>query len=429
MIDDINTKRYLCTYQVRNLILMLNDEKIETDATNILSIEYLADYEFNIRAILKIVLRLDIRKKLWILKNKRDIICKFEFDKIGMDIDNEFFNTSPENIWNQEFSIYLNDDDESIDIKAMEERIARNEGSDFKSNDLETENYYESQNIVSLYLFNQKLLDASNKVYNEVYTENTIQQFVGRLLTETKHPKVLMSKCENDEIYKELLVPAFPAYKALIYLDQYYGLYKKGALIFYDIDTLYILNSAGSKVTAKRPDEWTETTFIVSRIDKSVPGNGMIRKEGEKVFYVSLSDADISTQKFTETNNEHLGSEAKVVITDDITVNIQDADQSYINQRNENIVYARKGDNKFNADIIKARMEENENIFYINGENFDMSAFTPNKIYQLVFDDTSKQERYGKFKYRLAYVYHFFLVESEGYMSASSRIALKKCSS
>ena len=429
MIHDANTKMYLCKYQIHNLILMLNDEKIEMDATNILSIEYLTDYEFNIRAILKIVLRVDIRKKLWILKNKRNIVCKFEFSKIGMDIDTEVFNTAPEFIWNQEFSIFLNDEDESIDTRTMEDRIKMNEGSDFKLNDIESENYYESQNIVPIYLFNQSLLSASNNIYNEVYTENTIQQFIGRLLTATKHPKVLMSKCENDEVYKELLVPALPAYKAIAYLDQYYGLYKKGALIFYDIDTLYILNSAGDKVTAKRENEWPETTFIISKIDESIPGGGMIRKEGEKINYVSLNDSDISPQKFTETNNEHLGSEAKVVITDDITVNIEEADQSYIKQRNENITYSRKGDNKFNANIIKARMEENELIFYINGENFDITAFTPNKVFQLVFDETLKQERYGKFKYRITYAYHFFLIESEGYMSVSSRICLKKCSS
>ena len=74
-------------------------------------------------------------------------------------------------------------------------------------------------------------------------------------------------------------------------------------------------------------------------------------------------------------------------------------------------------------------MEENEIIFFISGENFDITSFTPNKIFKLAFDETSKHERYGKFKYRIAYAYHYFIIESEGYMSVSSRICLKKCSS
>jgi len=428
MIDDTNTRRYLCKYQVSNLILMVEDQNLQMDPSNILTIEYLTDYEFNLRAILKVVLRLDIRKKLWILKNKKNITCKFEFSRIGMDVDTEIFITALESIWNEELSVYLNDEDDATDVKAMEERIARNEGIDFALNDIESESYYESQNIISLYLFNKKLLDASNKVYNEVFTQNTIQQCIGRLLTETKHSNVLMSRCENDEIYTELLIPAYPAYKALIYLDQYYGLYKKGALIFYDVDTFYILNSAGDKVTAKRENEWIETTFLISSLDGSIPGNGMLRKEGELINYVSLSEMDINPQKFTETNNESLGSEAKVVITDDITINIQDADQSYVNQRNETIVYTRKDDNKFNTDIIKARMEENECILYINGENFDIKSFTPNKTFYVVFEEQLKQQRFGQYKYRIAYGYHCFKIESEGYMSVSSRIVLKKCS-
>ena len=155
----------------------------------------------------------------------------------------------------------------------------------------------------------------------------------------------------------------------------------------------------------------------------------MIRRECEKINYVSISEMDISPQKFTETNNEITGSEAKVVITDDISIDIKDADQSYIKQRNETIVYSRKGDNKFNADILKARMEENELIFYISGENFDISSFTPNKTFNLVFSETSKHQRFGKFKYRISYAYHFFKIESEGYMTVSSRICLKKCPS
>ena len=428
MIDDANSKRYLCKYQVKNFILMMDDEKIETDPTNILSIEYLTDYEFNLRSVIKVTIRVDIRKKLWILKNKRKIVCKFELNKIGMDLDTEMFITNPEPVWNQNFSIFLNDEDEATDIHALEERIARTEGS-FNLNDIEIENYFESQNVIPLFLFNQKMLNASNKIYNEVYTANTVQQFIGRLLTETKHSNVLMSKCENNEVYKELLIPPLPAYKAITYLDQYYGLYKKGALIFYDADTLYILNSDCSKVTAKRKDEWTDTTFIVTGLNTTRPGNGMIRKEGEKINYICLSDMDINTQKFTIVNNENMGSEAKVVISDDITVNIEDADQSYIDQRNQNITFSRKSDNKFNANIIKARMEENELIFYINGENFDITSFTPNKIFNIVFEEPLKQKKFGMYKYKIVYAYHFLLVESEGYMSSSHRICLKKCSS
>lgn len=423
-----DSKLFLCRYAVDNLILMMGEEKIILDHSNILSIEYLNDYEFNIRAILKISLRIDIRRKIWILRNKRNITVKFELIKFGMDIESDNGTTTPETVWNQEFALYLPDDEESTDTSSMEARINMNESGSFTSSDIDSENYFETQNMIDIYLFDQKFLNASNMTYNDVFTKTIIQNGVGKLLTATNHDRVLMSKFENDEVYEELLVPANPAWKNLIYLDQYYGFYKTGAIIYYDVDTLYILNSNG-KVTAKRPGEWPETTIYVTSLDYSSPGNGMFRRDGEQKFYCSVNEMNVNPQKFSESNNEELGSEAKYVVSDDVTINISSANQSYNKQRNERIAYTKKGDNKFISNIAKARREENECVMYITGENLDITAFTPNKEFQLVFDETLKQENYGKNKYRLAYAYHYLKPESDQYMLSSHRIVLKKIAS
>ena len=423
-----NAKKYACKYIVDNLVLMLGSETLSLDFTNILAIEYLNDYEFNIRAMLKVKLRVDIRRKLWILNNKRNISAKFELSKIGMDIESESFITSPEVVWNNEFSLYLNDDEEATDTKVMEERINLNEGSEYSYGDISQENYFETQNIIDIYLFDQKFLNASANTYNEVFTKDILQNCVARLLTATNHRNVLMSKFENDEVYEELLVPALPSYKALIYLDQYYGFYKTGAMIYYDIDSTYILNTNG-KITAKRLGEWITTCIYVTALDNSQPGNGMMRISGQNINYVSINEMNINPQKPSISKNSVIGSEAKFVVSDDVTINITDANQSYVDQRNETIAYTKKGDNKFITEIAKARMEENECILYISAENLDITAFTPNKEYQLVFDETSKQEKYGKQKYRLAYAYHCIAARSGEYMDASHQIVLKKIAS
>lgn len=422
----MSEKAYLCKYRVPLLVFMKEDQKIQADASNVLSIEKLDDYEFNLRSIIKISMRLDVRKKIWLMKNKRDITCKFELDRVGMDNTVEDYNTGSELIWNEEFGIYFNDEEEATDTRIMEERIAKNEGNDFSTFSIDSENYYESQNMLDVYLFPKKLLNASNNVFNDVLTEDTLQQFVGKLLTITKHPpKILISRFENDEVYKELLCPALPAYKALIYLDQYYGFYKKGSLIYYDVDCLYIINRNG-KLTAKREGEWAETTIIATKLDSSMPGNGMIRKQGEKKFYAMVPENNINPQKMSDQKNAELGSEAKIVVTDDITVDIASADQSFIDQRNEQIAYKSKDDNKYSADMIKARMEENECVLYISGENLDIGAFTPNKTYNVVFEETSKQNKYGQYKFQLSYQYVIFRVESDQYMTCSNRITLKR---
>lgn len=419
------TLAYLCKYQVPSLIFISGEESLPMDASNILTIEKLDDYEFNIRCILKVSIRVDVRKKLWILKNKRTIVCKFELDKIGMDVDLEEYLINPEIVFNEEFSIFLSDDDESIDIATLEARLAQNSESEVNLTSTE-EDYFESQNQMNVYLFQRNLLNASNKTVNKVISKDTLQNMVARLLTETKHEKVLMSPFENTEIYSELLVPAYSAYKGLMYLDQYYGFYKFGALIYYDVDACYILNTNG-KITAKRKDEWSETIFMITQFDRSIPGNAMVRRAGEKVFYCNIPEDNLSVQKFSLMKNVQYGSEAKVVITDGTTIDISQADQSYVDQRNTYYKYITKGDNQYTAEIIRARMEENESILYITGLNLDINAFTPNKLYKLVFDETAKQEKYGKYVYRLAYAYHYIYLESGNYMSSSHRIVLKRC--
>lgn len=423
-----NGSLYLCKYQIGSLVFMMGGEKIIMDHSNVLSMEQLNDYEMNLRSVFKITLRIDIRKKIWLLKNKKDIICKFELDKIGMDPDYESYATSSGIVWNDEFGIYFNDDDETTDTKAMEDRISLNEGDDFQMNNIETESYHETQNTLDVFLFNQKLLDASNRVVNHVYTKNTMQQIAGRVISASKHPKVLMSRFENNEVYQELLLPANPAYKTLMYLDQYYGFYRKGAIIFYDMDILYLINSSG-KCTAKQPGEKPETTFLVTKLDSGIPGNGMLRANGELVNYVVLTEDCVNAQKFSEGENAESGGSAKIIVSDDTTINIAEANSSIISQRNEKIGYTKKDDNKFSANIAKARMDENEYALFITGNNLDISAFTPNKTYQIFFDETGKHEKYGHEKYRLVYAYHFFKAESDIQMSSSHRLILKKIAS
>ena len=355
---------YQCKYQVPGLMFATEDEKLVFDSSNIVRVEKHDDYDFNIRTILKVSLRIDMRKKLWIIKNKRDIVCTFEFDKIAMNTETEEFLSTPQKIWYDEFNIFLTDDDESIDITAMEQSLQLN-GDQELPIEAGDEDYLESENILNVFLFQKSLMNASNKTVNAVFTRDNIQNMAAQLLTETGHKRVLISPMENTKIYEELLVPAFPCYKALMFLDQYFGFYKTGGMIYYDVDTLYILNTNG-KCRAKQQDEWPETMFIVTESPRSLPGNAMVIRPNEKVFYCNIAEASLNVQNYANTMNEKYGSTAKIVVTDDTAINTAEAEQDYIDQRNTTYAYITKEDNQFTADIMKARMEENQANIMIN---------------------------------------------------------------
>ena len=417
-------KVYLCKYKVKTFVISMEDEKIELDHSNILAIEYLNDYERNIMALLKVSIRVDIRRRLWIIKNKMKIKVKFELVKLGYDIEEEKEIISEEEVWNEEFTPYFSDEDDYSDIESLEKRLETSD-QETSLDDIEGENYYETQNQFDLYLFQCNLLKASRFSFNKIFTEDTLQNMVAEMLTESKHERVLMSKFDNEETYKEMLVPALPLFKGLIYLDQYFGFYEKGALIYYDANTAYIIKTDG-KVSAKREDEWSETNFIVNPITSSQPGHGMIRKGDEKVFYLSISENEVNVQKMTDAQNIELGNDVTVVQTDDIEIQKTEGTLNPENtNKNEIIALVKKG-TKYTSTMLQARIDENECVLFINGENFDLNAFTPNKTYKITFKETTKQERFGKNTYRLAYAYSMLRIASMELMESTHKIVLKK---
>ena len=419
-----DSKIFLCKYRIASFNVVNGDKHLDMDASNIISLEYICDYEQSIFAILKAVLRIDVRKKMYILKNKRDILVKLELERIGAEVDLEGYVTGPESVFNLVFSVYFNDDDENLDVQSLSGRLSIND--DGSPSDINDENYFESQNIMEMYLFNAKLLQASRYSFNRVYSSILMQNAVAHMLSVSGHDKVVMSRIENYNVYKELLLPPNPVYKNLLYLDQYYGLYEKGGLVFYDIDVLYILNTDGT-ITAKRDKEWTETTILVPGLGNTIPGNAMIRQPKEKVFYCVLAELDINHQRLSVTKDVSSGSRMKLVTTDDTEITKMEANhERRFDYKNETVTFVKK-DNIFADTVLQARMEENDALVYINGNNLDISAFTPNKTYNIVYDDPLKHKRYHG-QYRLAYAYHLIRIESDQYSSCSHHIVLKRTS-
>ena len=142
---------YVCKYQVPGLMFATEDEKLVFDSSNVIRVEKQDDFDYNLRTVLKVTLRMEMRKKLWIMKHKRDIVCTFEMDKIAMDTEVEEFLSTPQKMWYDEFSIFLTDDDESIDIAAMEQRLELDNDPELPI-EAGDEDYQESENILNIYL-------------------------------------------------------------------------------------------------------------------------------------------------------------------------------------------------------------------------------------------------------------------------------------
>lgn len=420
LINEKTDNAYLCKYRVMTLAFSIKDQQLMLKQSNVLAIDKIDYFEYKLRSILHLRLAIDIRQKIWILANKANITCKFELDKFGMDRESEGESSGEQIAWNEEFAVYLTDDDASIDVESLENQLKLNSGEDFKINDINDTSYFNSQEIMDVYLYNAKLIKASITQVNAINSSDLLINSVADILTSTKHKHVVMSPFENNTIYKELFIPNVKAYEAIVYLDQYYGFYKTGASIFYDVDRLYIVNTNGKPTNVKK--EWSETVFMITSRDNSTPGNGMVRRTGENIFYVNIPEENISPKKPSDSMSVEYGDTIQIITTDDIKVETDG------NSSNVYKAYNKSTDNQFASSIIRARMKENDAVLYINGDNFDLNAFTLNKSFKVVFEDTSKQLKYGKGLYRIAYACHALRIETDSYMKSSHQIIIKRCS-
>ena len=417
-------KLFICGYILENFHIAKGEDRLTLKPSNVLSVDYINDYDMHICSILKVVVRLDLRQKLYILQNKRDIRVHMELLQRDGDIEIETWTSSPKIVFNCEFACYFSDDDENLDLDLLAARIKQNESGVATKYDLNEENLLESENDMEFYLFDAKLLAASRYVYNKVFQETTLNNIIGQMLTESNHRKVVMSKIENPTVYKELIIPPMPVFKALIYLDEKFGLYEKGATIFYDLDTCYILNLK-DEVTAWRPGEWKYTNFMIPPLDSSIPGDGMRKIPDQDQFFCSATDLEVRHQRSGSLGNASRGADMKIVSVDKNVLDILQSDSEYIESKNQSIMHI-KSENIYAKSVIKARQEENEGIVYISAAQLDISAFAPNKLYRLIYEDPTKAKKYNSNLYRLAYTNHSIRLASEEYADSSHHIVLKK---
>ena len=426
--------QYICKYGVVNLTFSCEKEEFSVNFPNILNIEYILNIENNLTSVLKISMKLDIRKKSWIIKNRKKIRVTFQLSKYKFSQDNDNLGPSGDYVLAGKYVPIFTEASSSTDSASLMDSA----DAEFEESDLDNEDYLAGEEVMDIYLFRENILRSSRKVCNRVFCQENLQNIVAELLTETNHKNVLMNKFDNDETYYELLIPANPLYKTLLYLDEYFGFYKEGSIIFYDDYLLYILNSSMKKPIGLE-DEELNVNILIDNLNFTTPSRGIVERDGDKDLYLYIAETDINLTKASWLNERDIGS-----IINGIVINPEneskenslsnskvEADISYIGEETggERIesFYLLDHENKYAKENLVTRLAEGESVAYINTMGIDISYIKPNKIYKFIFSNVKKHEMYKKCKYRLAMVHHFLTPEDNFIMGCSSRFILKKC--
>ena len=426
--------RFICKYSIVNLTFTNKDnkeEQIKFDFPSIMSIEYVLNIENNLTSMIKISFKLDLNKKNWIIRNRRNLEVIFNLGMHKINQNNDESESSGELIFEGKYIPIFTESTTATDSTVSADAVD-SEISD-KTEELNEEVYSAGEEVMDVYLFKEKILKCSRVSCNYVFKKDTLQNIVGALLTRTGHEKVLMNKFQNEEEYIEMLIPENPLYRCLMYLDQYYGFYKAGAIIFYDNDQLYILDSSFKEPVGVE-DEELNVTLLVDTQTNTSPIRGIVEKMDDDEHYIHISESEINATKASWINESDSGS--KIYMN---TVNpesdkeneeknvLLESEIEHIGTKRMKRYHNIDHENKYAKESFDARLNENESVLYVNAQNVNLNFLKPNKLFKVIFDNPRKKIVHAQCKYRLAMAHSFLSIEDNSYFTSSHRFILKKC--
>ena len=175
------------------------------------------------------------------------------------------------------------------------------------------------------------------------------------------------------------------------YLDNKYGFYKCGAIIFYDYDTVYIIDSSMKNPVFPVNDSPYLTLNIFESTKNII--NGHVSGTNKKEIYVANSTTNIV---FGEDFHTSMGSTTTVVDPESgkkSTITYPSANTNSL--ESSNVVYS----STESAEFIQQRQLENKVKITFSGYHYDVDVFKPNILTSVYHSNADIQKRInGKYR-------------------------------
>ena len=187
---------------------------------------------------------------------------------------------------------------------------------------------------------------------------------------------------ERTIIFPPLTIP-----DAIQWLDNYYGSYKNGSMIYFGMTRSYMIPFGGCTKVFK-DNERKFVSIIVPKIGGKMTDNiCQLSRYGDNSKYYIIADPQ-SFEPRDEMTTTSVTKEDEVVSVDPTTGNSSGSSGS-----NPKYV-TKKGYNPYIEHIYKAQLKSGKSVIQVFFKDINMGIITPNKIYQFLFEDTSLSSKY-----------------------------------
>lgn len=233
-----------------------------------------------------------------------------------------------------------------------------------------------------------------------IYKNVSVEYVLKFMLENAKIPLRHIDIIENQIKYDQFLIPNLEVIDAFSFIDDFYGLYKKGGQLFCDIDGIYITNTAVAynkplaihvRSTKSNDDMSGLRKFGNNYLMGTMATNVSIMSESDlqKVIQSSkMSAVDLNDYKVKSTNMIDMFNGSKYTDWNDYTV-------------------PHKSKNQFITDMYKARVDEKNTIVSVSGNGFEISPMKINSRYNLIWESPQRGQDINKI-YRPVFINHVF---------------------
>lgn len=394
-----NKKLSMYKYTMDDIdIIYSNNKKDKIPLLNVGSINIEQDFDkdffpiFNINAAIP----LELKKKIVSDKNVK---ARVRISKVAFKISENNVDETPkftEDVINDVFNIINNETDMDTQTQIQKESV------DNTHNDAIT-NY---NTEINLFLYKQEWLDINKNVDSMIFCDTDTMSAIVYLAKLNKVKRLLISSPDNKAKQNQIIIPETKFKTMVSNIENIYGVYNKGSVLFYGFKNLYYISKDIIKNLAKETGEISMVNFNFEEFGSSndrQPGS-YIDKQYDRYFincsnYPTFQDMSGYHKEILFNNIQYINSSTGE--TKSRSINLDG------NHNDTKIVVDDTYNNKYIIDSKLYSIKESSLQAIISLQQLDISYFTPNKRYMFSFNvkDFDRSRKYTG-NYRLTKVVH-----------------------
>jgi len=378
-----------CKYIISKLeIFIPGEDTISAGKFNIGGMMIEKDFDNDIHPIIDLRLALTPIDIFNVLSHKNEVRFNIRLDKYTYSSEGDDY-VSKDKVFDDIFAIYIDDNSVQLD-KDLYNITKSTTGTKTDLSDI-TEVY-------DFFLFKERDIDSARTMVNTVIERGTMTDVLTYLLGVTDCTNVLMAPLDNHNTYENIILYPTTLLNNINILNNSYGLYRHGSLLFFDITRTYLINKRGDSDVYSR-DEYTNVMiYIYKSTSTSIYQGGYNQDNKNRRYNINIVTSSIHMRTASPITNVTTGTDVILVdsISDSVDVITPTTDHRGASTSKvvDKLTMSDMG-NEFAENEINARISEQNSIIEATFTGVDVGILSPNKRFTFAFEDTDIQNRIG----------------------------------